>query len=251
MKTFKEPTTQDIIDHLNEQEAAGPGFASQEELDEAVKRELTPFDLSKATEEERAVLEGKTMVQTKEDEPKADTPVPQEFVMPGTSDELDFTMDFNDLGQVEVPDEERDLYLKSLLNDTQYELPIEVFPGFMVTVRSRTVFYDDLIYDMVRAKSERGEVLGLESGFTKLMRLLAGVQILRINGESVAFDPPEGLPRTQVAEMLNQHVQKTFDKFALAKWNALVKAVRVFDSKQKICNDRILDRSFWEGANTN
>jgi hypothetical protein len=244
---YKEPTTQDIIDHLKEQETSGSGFSSPEELEAAVQRELEPFDVSQVSEHEKAILEGRPVIE-EEEKIEADTPVPQEFIMPSTSDDLDFMMEFGELGKVEVEDMERDLYMKSLLNDTTFQLPVEVFPGFKITVRSRNVFYDDLIYDMVRTISEKGEILGLESGFTKLMRFLAGVQVVDIQGRNVEFDPPAGLSRKEVAARLMTHVQEVYNSFSLAKWNAIVKGVRIFDSKQKICNDRLLDRTFWEGA---
>lgn len=247
---FKEPTTQDIIDLLKEQETMGAGFKSTEELDAAVNLLTKPFDIEQLSDEERRMLEGGAVPDEESDE-KVDTPKPEEFDLPSTSDDLDFTMDFHELGRVEVEELERDLYLKTLLNDTSFTLDIEVIRGFNVTVKSRTVFYDDLIYDMVRMYSEKGEVLGLESGFTKLMRLLAGVQVVAIQGRNVEFQPTRGATRKELSKELTDHVAAVYNDFNLTKWNAVVKAVRIFDSKQKICNDKVLDRTFWEGANTN
>lgn len=248
---YKEPTNQDIIEYLKEEAANGKGFDTPEELEAAVHKQLQPFDMSQVSEEERDILEGKNTVAEEDPPPPPDTPVPDEFNLPSTSDDLDFTMDFKELGSVEVPEEERDLYLKALLNDVPFRAKIQVFPGFEVEVQSRTVYFDDLIYDIVRNISTKGEILGLESGFTKLMRLLAGVQVVKINGQHVEFEAPQGKPRQEVAAALQQHVKEVFDKYQTTKWNALVKAICIFDAKVKICNDRLLDRSFWEGADTN
>lgn len=270
MKPQKEVTHEEIVASLNrarreahvsrkvapksepapDEEDKYKGFDTEEELVAAVEQVTAPFDTSVLDPEEAAIFDGKVVEKEEDKVAPADTPMPPEFTLPTTSDSLDFTLDFDTFGKVDVQEYERDLYMKSLLNDTPYQLAVEVIPGFSAIVRSRTVFYDDLIYDIMRTAEARGEVLGLESGFTKLMRLLAGVQIISINGHNVEFET-EKTTRAEVAKELLDHVENTFRNYSLQKWNALVKAVRIFDAKLKVCNDKLMDRTFWEGANTN
>lgn len=246
-RKLKNPTSQDVIDYLKGVKEAEGTFASEEELDAAVQAVTKPLDINVLSEEDQAILLGsneqaKTVVP---DEERPDTPMPLEMDLPDTSEANDFMMELNEYLSVTVSDDEKDLYIKSLLNDTPFKLEVEPFPGFKVVVRARTVFFDDLIYDMVRQSSDNGEIIGMESGFTKLMRLLAAVQIESVQGRNIAFDISKTENREEVSARLLQHSKNVFDSYTLTKWNAIVKAVRVFDAKNKICNDKLLDKSFW------
>lgn len=248
---LKDPTPQDVLDYLSGREGDGNGFSSTEELDAAVEAVTKPFNPEDLSEEDRIALNTASDPENiVEDEPEAapDTPLPVEPELPSTHDANDFTMDLDEFRTVSVTDEEKDLYMKSLLNDTPYTIQVEVIPGFSAKVRSRTVYYDDLIYDMVRQSAANGEVLGPESGFTKLMRLLAGIQIIEVQGKNVEFPIDNKWTREERIRKLWEHVHTVYDGYNLMKWNAVVKAVRMFDAKQKICNDRLLDRTFWDGA---
>lgn len=243
---LKEVTNQDVLEYLESQKNE-KGFTDDDALEEAVKKVTTPLDPADLSEEDRKSFDPESD-EDDEEKPEVDTPMNPEMLRDNASDVMDFMLDLEGLGTIEVTEGERDLYVKTLINDVPYELDIEVFKDLYVRVRSRTVHNDELVYDMIREDIETKDIIGVESSYTRIQQYLLCFQVTRIAGKDVAFNLPEGIDRTEARRLVKEHHAKHYDNMVLPKWRALVKAVLIFDAKQKICNDKLLDKTFWEGA---
>lgn len=179
---------------------------------------------------------------------KSDTPKPTEFdpETPTVQESIEMSTALPTLGKIVLTDFEKDLYIKTLLNDVPYELSIEPFKGVSMHVKSRTLRTENLVFHILSKERASGEIIGPETYFTRLQQLLATVQITKIGDTVVELDPSvlKLLP-DHAHEHLRKHIDQFYMDITSQKWNAITFAIRIFETKLKLCNDNLRDENFW------
>jgi len=179
---------------------------------------------------------------------KSDTPKPADFEpeVPTVHQSIEMETSLPSLGSIVLTDYEKDLYIKTLLNDVPFTLDIEPFKGVTVSVNSRTLRTENLVFHVLSAERESGKIIGPETYFTRLQQLLAAVQITQIGDKNVSIDPSVlCMPRDAAHPLLEEHIDKHYMDITPQKWNAINFAIRIFETKLKLCNDNLRDENFW------
>lgn len=209
-----------------------------------------PIKIGDLTKEEKEIL--KQTPDDSTDIPQVDTPRRTDFENNKAIDTMiSFAQTIADLGKIEVSDYEKDLYMKALLNDYHFELELEPFNGFNIKVRNRTLAEEEFVYQCLAADTASEVITGPEAYFTRLQHYLATFQVSSIGGKDCKFAYTSLKPFDTVYKRASKHIEKVFNPMHTLKWNALVLSVRVFDAKEKICNDNLRNNSFWSSAGTN
>jgi hypothetical protein len=182
--------------------------------------------------------------------PKSDTPMPDDFNPENTivNDIFNSQKLEKLLGKIKVTEIDKDLYMKALLNDEPFVTTVQPIHGIDITVKSRALYEDEIVYHCLRIERDSGEILGPETYFTRLQLFLAGMQVVKIGNKVVKFEYDEKDTFEEIHEKLKAHVAKVYNPMQAPKWNAIVAAVRVFEAKLKICNDNLRDENFWHSA---
>lgn len=183
--------------------------------------------------------------------PKSDLPMPDDFDPgnPTVNNELFHNQGLEKmLGKITLSDMDKDLYIKALLNDEAFATSVQPIKGIDITVKSRTLFEDDLVFHCLSAEKDNGAILGPETYYTRLQLFLATVQVTKIGPKNVTFTVDHTLPFEELHKQMNDHVNSVYRQMQAPKWNAIVAAVRLFEAKLKICNDNLRDENFWQAA---
>ena len=171
------------------------------------------------------------------------------------------------LGRVTVSDEEREEYLRALLQEQRFEIPIHLTLGkgtpFVVTIRSQYASEKEIVALAVDKVTKDYPIRSLadnSSGMANMalaldyyLRLSIMTQVTRINGEpQEVFDArtepnqfPESSPK--VGE-LAAAVRTRFASVHQARFRLLVQALNTFHTKQLILEDAMVNRDFWQPA---
>lgn len=175
------------------------------------------------------------------------------------------------LGSVTVTDEERDEYLRALLMEQRFEIHLNLTIGrdtpFLVKTRSLYASEKEVIAlaveQVVKNYPIRSLVEGQEGALANMavatdyyLRLAVMTQVVTINGvPQNPFDcrtEPGELPENspKVAELAIA-VRTRFADIHQAKFRLLVQALHLFQTKQLILEDAMINRDFWKPADTN
>ena len=174
------------------------------------------------------------------------------------------------LGHVTVSDEEREEYLRALLMEERFEIPLQMTIGkdipFVVRVRSLYASEKEVIALAVEKVVQDCPIRSLVENQNPLsnmavaadyyLRLSIMTQVVQINGEPQdVFDArttPGQLPESccKVAK-LAELVRTRFANIHQAKFRLLVQALHLFQTKQLILEDAMINRDFWNPADTN
>jgi hypothetical protein len=174
------------------------------------------------------------------------------------------------LGLITVSDEERDEYLRALLLEERYEIPLNLTIGrdtpFVVRARSLYASEKEVValaveqvvknYPIRSLVEGQGPLANMAVATDYYLRLAVMTQVVSING--VPQNPydcrtepgqlPEDSPK--VAE-LAVAVRTRFADIHQAKFRLLVQALHTFQTKQLIMEDAMINRDFWKPAGTN
>lgn len=247
-KPSTEVNPEDVVNYLKNK-----GTAPKELLPEndpvvnptSFFRGNTLLKKSELSEEEVAKLSGKADTIATD---KADTPKPTEFEPsnPTVHNSIEMETTLPDLGNISLTDYEKDLYVKTLLNDAPYTLQIEPFRGVSMHIQSRTLRTESLVFHILSEERKSGAIIGPETYFTRLQQLLAAVQITQI-GDKLVELPPDTLKLhpDEAHPIITAHVEKFYMDITPQKWNAITFAIRIFETKLKLCNDNLRDENFW------
>ncbi len=174
------------------------------------------------------------------------------------------------LGNVTVSDEEREEYLRALLMEERFEIPLHLTLGkdtpFVVHCRSLYASEKEVIalaveqvvknYPIRSLVENQGALTNMAVATDYYLRLAVMTQVTKINGEpqnpfNARTEPgelPENSPK--VAE-LAVAVRTRFADIHQAKFRLLVQALHLFQTKQLIMEDAMINRDFWQPADTN
>jgi hypothetical protein len=146
---------------------------------------------------------------------------------------------------VEVTEHEKEIFLKSVMHDSPFELEIKL-PVGSFTFRSRNA--NDHIriykaYEAWAAKQEHQE--NTRTVFSTLQRYLMAVMLVRENDNQITpVVLPENLAPEELKPYLDEASENAFP-WSDVKWNVAMKALSVFESKKNLLLEKIFNENFW------
>lgn len=157
-----------------------------------------------------------------------------------------------DIGLVEVSDFEKDIFIKSILNDSPFVTTSLILNGKLsVAVKSRTMYTDKLIFQALGRDETLGNVIGIESMMFKLQMYVAATQVVSYGNKSVNLDIDPSKTFDENYAILNNHIESTLGAISTHVWAGIVMGVRIHEYKSKICMDNLNNENFWESAGIN
>jgi hypothetical protein len=156
--------------------------------------------------------------------------------------------------KVEVTESDKNLYFKSLINDTKLELNInlEVGTGLSLTFRALNNYDLEIVFAALKQCTEEGNVTGTSQYATRVQQCAVALQLVKYNGvkvEGVALDYDS--PMSVSITNLRNHIEKELPKWAWPKWQAVITGLKMFETKVSICNENIRNGNFWKPADSN
>lgn len=154
------------------------------------------------------------------------------------------------LGKVEVTDEDKTYYLKAALNDTELRLDVALGDGTVkVTCRTVTNTEAEILFRALKKLEDAGRITSGVQQFSYMRWLNICMQVVAVNGKQLhplRFNKEADLDTA--ADALIARYQQTFADFNQVTWQLMQVACRVFECKQKICNDNLANLDFWQLA---
>lgn len=155
--------------------------------------------------------------------------------------------------KVEVDANDRSLYLKSLLNDTQLQLNIKLEMGVDLLIRATTNYDLDVIFKTLEKYSEENKIPGPAQYATLVQKCAAALQIIKF-GE-ISLEPPVFTPGANSLDndalVLKNRIDNVLGRWAWPKWNTALAALRIFEAKLALCNENARQVNFWQTADAN
>ncbi len=158
-----------------------------------------------------------------------------------------------ELGAVAVSDIEKSKYIKAVLNDVPVVLPIELEMGDdevgNVTIELRTLnnYETDVVFLALEKDKEEGLIKGHHQLATRIQQYAGALQTLKVQEKlvtTISFPEPGDI--TTDRDKLRAFVTKHISFMSWPRWQAILSALRVFETKLKICNDAALNGNFWK-----
>lgn len=158
-----------------------------------------------------------------------------------------------ELGAVAVSDIEKSKYIKAVLNDVPVVLPIELEMGNdeigNITIELRTLsnYETDVVFLALEKDKEEGLIKGHHQLATRIQQYAGALQTLKVQEKvvtTIAFPEPGDI--TTDRDKLRAFVTKHVSSMSWPRWQAILSALRVFETKLKICNDAALNGNFWK-----
>lgn len=163
-----------------------------------------------------------------------------------------FTALVADIGKVEVNDFEKDLFIKSVLNDSQYVTTSSILGGRMtMKIKSRTMYTDKLIFDALNKDEQLKLIAGMDSMVYRLQMYVAACQLQSYGGKNTDYNPDPHKSFEENYKTMNEHVDKVLSTVPVHVWGAIVMGIRIHEYKSKICLDNLNNENFWESAGIN
>jgi len=188
---------------------------------------------------------------------KADTPIAQPFnpESENLNDFLAWTFKSATIPNVSVTDYEKTLFFKALLNDTEFELDVDfdLIEKYTVSIRGLTAFEQKLVASALKLDSDEKLIDGVH-GFTAFMQQYCLLyQVLAINNKPfnrIELDKFPTFGYADHVEHLRKQMREIVDKMPSFKLITLIKAVIIFEIKQKLLHDGLVNRNFWKPQGT-
>lgn len=154
---------------------------------------------------------------------------------------------------VEVDAQDKALYLKALLNDTNLQLNIKLEMGIDFVIRATTNYDLDVIFKTLEKYSEESQIPGPAQYATLVQKCAAALQIVKFGNKNI--DPPdfssEKISVNDAAVALKNRIDNFLSSWPWPKWNAALTALRIFETKLAICNENSRQANFWQTADAN
>lgn len=240
---------------MSEHEETSEVLEFLQELDstETAEKEINPF-LSRVqlTEEEANALQDSRDEDDTENNVKdvPEIPVRDDFTRKPHQDL--FSMLVADIGEVTVSDYEKDMFIKAVLNDSQFSTVSKVLSGKLhIEVKARTMYSDKLIFDSLNYDEQNKNIVGLDSMLFRLQMYVAACQLKSYGAKNVELhlDPEKTFEENY--KILNNHVDKVLARIPSHVWAAITMGIRIHEYKSKLCMDNLNNENFWESAGTN
>lgn len=155
--------------------------------------------------------------------------------------------------KVEVTDEDKVLYLKSLLTDAPVKLNVKLEMGISFELKSLTNYDLEIIHSAMMSYVDNKKVIGPAQYASVVQQCSVALQVCKI--QDTNLDPPSFTPEKicisdAVLELQNR-VEKVIGKWAWPKWQSAVTALRIFEYKLALCNANARESNFWKTAEVN
>jgi hypothetical protein len=155
---------------------------------------------------------------------------------------------------IEITEEEKRIYLKSLLSDELTRFPISLYEGKIVySLRTRSMFEQrrilDVINDRIMGDTPKDPSLSknMPGQFDMLQRYSALVMVERINGvmfSDLTLTPGPSLDEHY--EILEAASVKRLSKMNTVCWTSILNAMRRFESKCVKLAENAVNEDFWK-----
>lgn len=149
---------------------------------------------------------------------------------------------------IQVSDIDKVLFLKSLLNDTPLELDIPLLNNSLVIrIRARDAHAQCLAMTLVDNRANEEQLTNLLVLNTWIQQYGLALMITAINTKAVDYAKVNCDDNLATAKTKLDAVVHRYYKDIGAKWDILIKAIKIFETKRAKLQDAILDENFWMG----
>lgn len=168
---------------------------------------------------------------------------------PTQANVLRWTLEAENIGNITVTDDEKKLYLKAMLNDTPviWDIAIEAL-GVTVRMQSANNFELDVLFRALREDEDAGLIRTPSDWATYLQQYAAAFQVCAFNSspfERLALKEPYPTSKEAITA-LRSHRDKYLMPMNHARWQAILRAVRIFEIKKKLCTEAAINGDFWK-----
>lgn len=221
---------------------------------ENTTEETKPFQLEAVAElspEEMKEL-GKSFEEAREEKEIEVPEIPVKDDFRNTPYQDLFSMMVTDIGEVVVSDYEKDMFIKAVLNDTQFYTVSKILGGRLsMEVKSRTMYTDKLVFDSLNFDEQNKKIVGIDSMLYRLQMYVAACQLKSYGNKNVELHLDYTKTFDENYIILNQHVDKVLSQIPTHVWSAIVMGIRIHEYKSKLCMDNLNNENFWESAGIN
>jgi hypothetical protein len=221
---------------------------------ENTTEETKPFQLEAVAElspEEMKEL-GKSLEESREEKEIEVPEIPVKDDFRNTPYQDLFSMMVADIGEVAVSDYEKDMFIKAVLNDTQFYTVSKILGGRLsMEVKSRTMYTDKLVFDSLNFDEQNKKIVGIDSMLYRLQMYVAACQLKSYGNKNVELHLDYTKTFDENYVILNQHVDKVLSQIPAHVWSAIVMGIRIHEYKSKLCMDNLNNENFWESAGIN
>jgi hypothetical protein len=221
---------------------------------ENTTEETKPFQLEAVAElspEEMKEL-GKSFEESREEKEIEVPEIPVKDDFRNTPYQDLFSMMVADIGEVVVSDYEKDMFIKAVLNDTQFYTVSKILGGRLsMEVKSRTMYTDKLVFDSLNFDEQNKKIVGIDSMLYRLQMYVAACQLKSYGNKNVELHLDYTKTFDENYIILNQHVDKVLSQIPAHVWSAIVMGIRIHEYKSKLCMDNLNNENFWESAGIN
>lgn len=188
---------------------------------------------------------------------RIDTPIAQPFT-PETENLDDFlawTFKSPTIPDVTVTEHEKTLFFKALLNDTEFKLEIvfELPEQFSIGARGLTAFEQKTIAAALKLDADEKQIDG-PAGFASFMQQYCLMyQVIDVNSKPfprIEVDKHQSLTFSEHVKLLREQMRAVIDKMPSFKLITIIKALIIFEIKQKLMHDGLVNRNFWKPQGT-
>ena len=153
---------------------------------------------------------------------------------------------------VEVTEEDKKMFLKTLLNDTELQLPISMYNGNLnFVIRAKNSHANNMMLKVVDKRSLDEEINNLLIVNGWLQEYSMALMIEEVNGvtrETANIQVDDTVEQAQ--KKLDEIVAKYYQNLGF-KWDIFLRAVHVFEIKRVKMQDECLNENFWMGIDLN
>jgi len=153
---------------------------------------------------------------------------------------------------IEVTEEDKRLYLKALLNDTELSLVISLFNDkFTVKVKARSDFTQHLIVKVLDAKAVEENESNMLIINNWIQSYAMAVMVVSINDkEFPVLDFKPGVTVAEAKKLLDTAVEERFTNLGF-KYDIILRALHLFEVKKTKMQDACLNANFWMTVDSN
>ncbi len=168
---------------------------------------------------------------------------------PTASKVLSFTIELPHIGNVEPTEPEKTIFLKQFMFDEPIEFLVTLPTGVEVTLRTRTEFQSQVIFEALEQLKEAKAITDPSIGFTMLQQLCATFQVVSVQSRPFPqLKQEEGWSVKETAAAAVKHIRTHFAPMGSAKWTAILTCLRIFQAKISVCENQLANESFWVPA---
>jgi len=167
---------------------------------------------------------------------------------PSATSIMKWAMTLPDVGDVEVTDDEKALFLKTLLNDVVFVLPITLSLGntaCVIECRALTTWETDVVFGALNLDEKDDKFRDIAQYTTALQQYMVALQLVKYNDTRVDPIPLKHESLAEDIRILRALTSHHIGSWSSIKWSMVLLAIRLFTIKVKLCTDAALNRDFW------